>query len=68
MKKLLAILLSVLLIFTMVACGDSSEAEPETDDTEVTDETVYPNDIYEWTGEHFAAYFKAVGIPVNTAS
>ena len=62
MKKLLAILLSALLIFSMAACGGSSECDASADNPINDEESNLPSDINEWTGADFATYFKAQGI------
>ncbi len=63
MKKFFAVLLVLVMVFTLAACGESggSESEGSTESSGV-DMSAYPADVNEWTGQNYIDYFKAVGL------
>lgn len=59
MKKLITLMLSLLLVLSLVACGASDDKKAE---DAAIDMSQYPADPNEWSGDDLARYFKEAGV------
>ena len=63
MKKALALLLTLLMVLSLTACGASKPAQTEAPaEAAGVDLSAYPEKLEDWTGQNFIDYFKAAGV------
>ncbi len=62
MKKALTLILCIVMILSLAACGTTGESgeKKDTDNSEILSQ--FPTDLQEWTAQNFNDYFKAIGL------
>ena len=71
MKRLIAVLLVLTIVFTFAACGgDSASSGSDAGDAQTSgvDMSAFPADVNEWTGQNYIDYFKAQGLFIEEGS
>lgn len=72
MKKLLAIIMCLVLVFSFAACGENANTNTDTDTEVKTEETSYEFESFldeyeEWVDEYIELYNKYKANPTDTA-
>ena len=62
MKKLVAMLLAVVLVFSLAACSGSKDNTPNNGGEGSVDLSAYPSDINDWSAQNLIDYFTEAGV------
>ena len=65
LKKILVLVLSLMMVFALVACGSEKEEEKDEPVTAASIIANYPADINDWTADDFNKYFTEMGVYTN---